>query len=269
MPFTRRITGYAALLGPGYMQSAMTLGGGTAFASIFAGAAFGYKLIWVAPLSMFLGVILLSAVAHQTLSTGRNPFEAMKQYAGGFFAWGWAVSAILSSIIWQFAQYALASSMLVLLADKAGWDAPRWLMGFVALSWCITVALLYGRNPRLVRVYEHILKWMVWLIIACFALVVIKQGIPAKADLMRGFLPSIPGENKGVLGVTLAVSGLSAAVGVNMLFVYPYSLLQRGWGREHRQLARWDLGLGMFIPYVIAASLMLIASASVFHYDSP
>ena len=114
-PWPARTFGYLKLMGPGFMQSAMTLGGGTAFAAIFAGAAFGYDLLWVAPMSMALGIIVLSAVAYQTLSTDQDPFEAMRQHAGGFFAWGWAISGIVSSIIWQFAQYALAASMMVLL----------------------------------------------------------------------------------------------------------------------------------------------------------
>ena len=80
---------------------------------------------------------------------------------------------------------------------------------------------------------------------------------------------SIPGENKGVAGSTLVVSGLAAAVGANMVFVYPYTLRKRGWKREHRRLARLDLTFAMFVPYALAASLMLIASASVFYYGDP
>ena len=51
-----------------------------------------------------------------------------------------------------------------------------------------------------------------------------------------------------------------------MLFVYPYTLRKNGWGRAHRRLARYDLIFGMFIPFTIAVSLMVIASASVFHF---
>jgi len=256
------------------MQSAMTLGGGTAFASIFAGAAFGYDLLWVAPLSMMLGVFVLAAVAHQTLSTDLRPFEAMHRHAGAFFAYGWAVSAILSSIIWQFAQYALASSMLVLLAGQAGFEVPRWLMGGVALVWCVTVALLYTKSSRLVRVYENILKGMVWLIIVCFAIVVAKAGVPEPGRLLAGLVPHIPEnlttpDGGTIKAVVVIVSGLSAAVGVNMLFVYPYTLRRRGWGREHRRLARLDLVFGMLVPYAIAASLILVAAASVLHFNSP
>lgn len=269
-----RVFGYLRLMGPGYMQSAMTLGGGTAFASIFAGAAFGYQLLWVAPLGMALGIIVLSAVAHQTLSTGMNPFQAMKTHAGPFFAYGWAIAAILSSIIWQFAQYALAAAMLVLLAGELGWkDAPRWLMGLIALAWCIAVSLLYGRTQKLVRVYESILKWMVWFIIACFLFVVVKTGLPEPSKFFAGFVPSIPADaptpdGEKIIAIVVIVSGLAAAVGVNMLFVYPYSLRRRGWGREHRRLARYDLIFGMFVPFAIAATLMVIASASVFHFGT-
>ena len=270
-----RVLAYLNLMGPGYLQSAMTLGGGTAFASIFAGAAFGYQLLWVAPLSMLLGVLVLSAVAHQTLSTGMNPFAAMKQHAGPFFAYGWAIGAILSSIIWQFAQYALAAAMLALLAEQLGWaGAPRWLMGLIALVWCVSVSLLYFRTPQLVRAYETVLKWMVWFIIACFGYVVISTGVPEPGRLLAGFVPSIPADfvkdgGAPISAMVVIVSGLAAAVGVNMLFVYPYSLRRRGWGRQHRTLARYDLIFGMLAPFAIAASLMVIASASIFHFGDP
>ena len=39
----------------------MQIGGGTAFAAIFAGAAFGYSLLWVAPFAMALGIVMLAA----------------------------------------------------------------------------------------------------------------------------------------------------------------------------------------------------------------
>ncbi len=268
-PLVPRTLGYLARMGPGYLQSAMTLGGGTAFASIFAGAAFGYQLLWVAPLSMLLGVIVLAAVAHQTLSVDRDPFEAMRDHAGPFFAYGWAFAGILSSIIWQFAQYALASAMLVAIARSVGLEVSSGAMGAATLAWCVTVAFLYQSQPRLVRVYENLLKGIVWFILLAFAFVVAKAGVPEPGELVRGLVPSVPGETKGVKGGTLVVSGLAAAVGANMIFVYPYTLRKRGWGPAHRRLARLDLVFGMLVPYALAASLMLVASASVFYFGDP
>jgi manganese transport protein len=52
---------------------------------------------------------------------------------------------------------------------------------------------------------------------------------------------------------------------VNMTFLYPYSLLARGWGREHRELARADLVMGMVVPFTIVTSLVVIVSAATLH----
>jgi hypothetical protein len=52
---------------------------------------------------------------------------------------------------------------------------------------------------------------------------------------------------------------LGASVGINMTFLYPYSLLKKGWGQAHRKLARWDLGMTMFLPFVLVTSLVIIA----------
>ena len=95
-PLGTRLRAYFRLLGPGYLQSAMTLGGGTASSALFAGAIFGYELLWVAPFSMLLGLCMLAAVSWQTLSTGMRPWPAMREYAGAPFAWAWAIGALLS-----------------------------------------------------------------------------------------------------------------------------------------------------------------------------
>lgn len=253
--------------GPGYLQSALTLGGGTAMFSLFAGAAFGYQLLWVAPLSMILGVIMLAAVAHQTLSTGMRPFEAMRVHAGPVFAWGWALGAIFSSIIWHFAQYSLASAVVADMADYLGGTVSEGAAGLAVLAFAVAFVWMYGASPRWMRAFERLLKGMVWAIVACFGLVVAKTGVAHGGDLLAGYFAfRIPAEVNGVQGYTIVLSGLAAAVGVNMLFLYPYSLLAKGWGREHRGLARVDLIAGMFVPYFFATSLMIIATANAFHY---
>jgi Mn2+/Fe2+ NRAMP family transporter len=264
-----RARGYLRLLGPGYLQSAMTLGGGTISAALFAGAIFGYQLLWVAPVAMALGLCMMSAISWQTLSTGRRPWPAMREHAGPFFAWAWAIGALLSSLIWQFPQYALASAVLVDIADLAGLHgvSPVWA-GATVLVWAVTVSSLYGGSARWVRVYERLLQAMVWGIVLCFGWVVFRTGISDWGELLRGlFAFEVPGERNGVLGVTLVLSGMSAAVGVNMVFLYPYTLLARGWGREHRELSQVDLLLGMAVPYTIAVSLVVIATANTLHLD--
>ena len=268
-PFGARMRGYLRMLGPGYLQSAMTLGGGTVSSALFAGAIFGVDLLWVAPVGMALGLVMLTAIAWQTLSTGVRPWPAMRAHAGPFFAWAWAIGALLASIIWQFAQYALASAVLVDMAEVVGFEGvPPFAAGLFVLVWAIFVSGLYGRSPAAVRTYERVLRLMVWGIVLCFAWVVIRTGLPEPAALFRGLFPtSLPETRNGVAAATLVLSGLSAAVGVNMVFLYPYTLLAKGWGREHRELAIVDLVMGMFVPYAIAVSLVVIATANTLHLD--
>ncbi|NQZ95649.1 MAG: divalent metal cation transporter [Myxococcales bacterium] len=259
---------YWGLLGPGFLQSAMTLGGGTATAAIFAGAVFGYALLWVAPVAMLLGVSVLAAVSHQTLSTGMRPFEAMRRYAGAPIAWSWATGALLASIIWHFSHYALASALVVDVGSILGFRLSPIAAGVAVLAWAVSLSLLYGRSEAWLRTYERLLKYMVWFVILCFGFVVSQTGISDWGALGRGFLAfEIPQGRAGIIGATVVLSGLSAAVGVNQLFLYPYTLLARGWGREHRRLAHVDLLVGTFGPYLLATSLIVIATANTIHLD--
>lgn len=263
-PAPRRFLEYMKLIGPGYMQSAMTLGGGTMAASLYAGAAFGYELLWVAPVGMLIGVIMLMAISHQTLSTGQRPYQAMLKFAGKPFAYGWAAGAVLSSIIWHFPQYSLASACLADMGAVVGIEGlPPAGMSFIVLALAVSLSWMYGSSPRLVRTYERVLKYMVWGIIFAFALVLIKIGIKDPSAILKGFTTfSVPETRENVASITLIISSIAAAVGINMVFLYPYSLLARGWGREHRCLARFDLFSGMFLPFVIATSLIIIVTAS-------
>ena len=103
---------YFSMTGPGWLQSAMTLGAGSAVASLFLGAYYQYRLLWIQPLAMGLGIIMLSAMSHQTLTTGVRPFDAMRTFIHPSMAWAWALSALSATVIWHFPQYGLAAGML-------------------------------------------------------------------------------------------------------------------------------------------------------------
>jgi len=65
------------------------------------------------------------------------------------------------------------------------------------------------------------------------------------------------------------ITAAATAVGINMTFLLPYSMLKRGWDKNFRGLATFDLSTGLFIPFLLATSCVVIAAASQFHgkYD--
>ncbi len=50
-----------------------------------------------------------------------------------------------------------------------------------------------------------------------------------------------------------------------MTFLFPYSLLKKGWDRAFRGLSLFDLSTGMAIPFLVATGCVVIASANSFH----
>lgn len=261
-PWLARQFAYLRHGGPGYLQSALTLGGGTASACLLAGGAFRFELLWVAPLGMMLGGIVFAAIAHQTLSTGMRPFEAMRVHAGPVFAWGWAVGTVLASSVWHFAQYSLASAVLADLFAVAGVAVPRWSMGVLVLAWSVATALSFERDSSLRRGVERLMRWLVWTAVVLFAFVALRVGLSDPLEIARGFVPSIPQVSHGVEAVPVILSGLATAVGVNMTFLYPHSLRERGWGREHREYAIADVAYGMVLPFIAVTSLIVIVSGA-------
>ncbi|MBL7132960.1 MAG: divalent metal cation transporter [Phycisphaerae bacterium] len=275
-PLLVRWAGYARMTGPGWLQSAMTLGGGSAAASLTIGALFGYQLLWVQPIAMVLGVIMLSAMSYQTLSTRARPFGVMKRFVHPSVAWAWALATLVATVIWHFPQYALAAGMVDdMVKTGTGWaptggahTAFMLVVGVVILIGSTLITWNYASGWKGIRLYERALKAMVWVIIVSFAVVIARAAFAGKipvGDLLLGFVPrpsSIPTDTVGI-GTVLAAFG--AAVGINMTFMFPYTQLARGWGKEHRGVARFDLVTGMLLPFVVATSLMTIAAACTIH----
>lgn len=267
----QRWRGYFAKTGPGWLQSALILGSGSAMASLFAGAFLQYRLLWVQPMAMLLGIVMFSAMSYQTLSTGIRPFHAMKRYLHPAVAWSWAIGALLATVIWHLPQYALAAGMTDdMIKATTGWTPSSStvqtivmiVIGLVVLTISTAVVWTYSSGHRGIRLYERILKGLVWMIIIAFTIVIARRAVSGGIEwgkLLKGFLPLyLPKDQRGV---SIVMAAFSAATGINATFLFPYTLLARGWGKEHRGLSRFDLITGMLLPFCIATSLMVIATA--------
>lgn len=269
-----RWRGYLRLSGPGWLQSAFTLGSGSAVASLYLGAHYGYELLWVQPLAMIVGIFMLMAASHQTLSTGIRPFEAMRSFIHPGLAWAWAIATLVATFVFHLPQYALAAGVTEdMIAAATGWQptgALRTLfllgIGLVLAAVSTLITWNYGRSLRGIRLYERTLKALVGMIIIAFFAVVVRGALAGRLEwgaIVTGFIPrTIPTDPAGV---TKVAGAFGAAVGINMTFLFGYTLLARGWGREHRPLARFDLITGMLLPYTIVTSLIIIACACTIH----
>lgn len=290
---------YVKLSGPGWLQSAITLGGGTLAGSLFLGVLGGNSMLWLQLVAIVLGVVMLSAISYVTLSTGRRPFEAINSEINPALGWGWIVATVMANMIFCMPQFSLCYDAL----DKnlASIGGGTGLGDAAATKWTVTIAILLTagsivmlnlRGGKAAKAFDIVLKALIGLIVICFfgvAVLLLAKGEVQFEGVFAGMIPDFTqfvrpaGDLRGLIdGLSpdaqsywlgrlmpaqrsVMISAIATAVGINMTFLLPYSMLARGWDRTFRGLARFDLSTGMAIPFVLVTSCVVIAAASSFH----
>ena len=143
------------------------------------------------------------------------------------------------------------------------------------------------------KTFDVILKLIVGMIVICFVAVV--YYLSSRCDaldwgaILMGFIPNFSHWNNPAPSIAALLSQLdetqqsfwrdqivakqqesmigvtATAVGLNMTFLLPYSMLARGWDKPFRGLARFDLITAMAIPYILVTTCIVIASTHAFH----
>ena len=283
---------YTRLSGPGWLQGAITLGGGSLAGALYLGVLMGTEMMWLQPLAMILGVIMLSAISYVTLSTGERPFQTIKTQISPVLAWGWLIATMMANIVWCLPQFALGTGAIQQnLVPALDTDTGKKVVAFSLLAVASVVVWFYNSGSKGIKAFELILKAMVGVVVLSFFGVVIaltSQGAVVWGDIFGGLVPNfsylfkpvpalaeqisltgdysqwwsskIVGEQKNVI-----IAAFATAVGINMTFLLPYSMLRKGWGVKQRGLAIFDLSIGLIVPFVLATGCVVIAAATQFH----
>ncbi len=292
---------YVRLSGPGWLQSAVTLGGGSLSSCMYLGVLVGFSFLWLQPIAMAAGIVMLSAIAYVTLSTGERPLRAINKHVNPVLGWSWLLASMVANLVWSMPQFALATASFQqnLFPGVFGPEVMPDPWGKLAvcgiiLAVALTAGMLYSIGGWGMRVFEVLVKCMVGVVVVCFVSVTIKlvtTGGLAAGEVFRGFIPDLRllFEPVEALAAQIAhvapqyqgywealivsqqrdvmISAGATAVGINMTFLFPYSMLRKGWDRDFRGLAIFDLSTGLFFPFVLATSCVIVASAARFHAE--
>ena len=283
---------YARLSGPGWLQGAITLGGGSLAGALYLGVIAGTGLLWLQPLAMICGIIMLSAIAYVTLSTEEAPFGAINRHLSPALGWSWLIATGMANIVWCMPQFNLARAAVQqnLLPGVGNSHASTFIICAVLLALAFMANVLYESEGRGVKWFDRIIKCMVGLIVLSFFAVVAtlsKSGLLDWGRMLASLLPNPELLFKPAAGYAdliarsslpewwtnrilndqrdIIIAAFGTAVGINMTFLLPYSLLKKRWGRKHRGLSIFDLSIGLFVPFFLATSCVVISSATQFH----
>ena len=291
-PLPRKLWIWTRMSGPGWLQGAITLGGGSLAGSLYLGVIMGYGLMWLQPLAMLLGVIMLAAISYVALSTGERPFALIRTHVSPALAWAWLFATMMANIVWCLPQFALGTASLTqnLIPSL---DSPVGRVGSAVflLAAALFVVWFYNSGRRGIRIFEYVLKGLVGLVVLSFFGVVAamtQKGLLPWGEIFAGLRPNPnalfePAKSLTTdIGATGSyadwwsdriagmqkdniITAFATAVGINMTFLLPYSMLRKGWGKRHRGIGIFDLSIGLIVPFVLATSCVVIAASSQFH----
>ena len=171
---------FIKLSGPGWLQSAITLGGGSLAGALFLGVLGGTSMIWLQLIAIFMGVVMLSAISYVTLSTGRRPFEAINSEINPALGWAWLIATCMANMIWCMPQFSLAydalDKNLFALGGGGGGlgDSPstRLIVTIVLLVVAGFVVLLKAKEGKSAKLFDLFLKSLIGMVVLCFVGVV-------------------------------------------------------------------------------------------------
>ncbi|MCB1123803.1 MAG: divalent metal cation transporter, partial [Verrucomicrobiae bacterium] len=243
---------YIKLSGPGWLQSAITLGGGSLAGSLYLGIIGGYELMWLQPLMMIFGIVMLSAIGYVVLSTGERPLAALNKHVNPVLGWGWVIATLMANMVWAMPQFSLGTAALQQNLGLFTFDGGNYVCAILLFIIGAFVVWLYDASARGYKIFDIALKVMVGIVVLSFFLVVFaltfsSEGLPW-GKIFAGFIPkpSLIFEPASSLSAFVQassapdywsnvivsdqrdrlVAAAATAVGINMTFLLPYSLLK-------------------------------------------
>ncbi len=285
--FLTKLGVYGKMSGPGWIQAAVTLGGGSLVGALYLGVIGGYEFLWLQPLAMLCGIIMLSAISYVTLSCKERPFRVMQKKVSPTLAWGWLIATVVADTVFCAAQFSLGRGAI---EDNLGFDPGPYVITGSLFILAMALICISQKNAKASALIDNVLKVLVGVIVLCFMAVVvvlISKDVVQWGQIWSGYVPDFSALTSPTEQIASAIANTSdteywteyvtgqqrdkiiaafgTAVGINMTFLLPYSLKKKGWSKPHRELSRYDLLLGLFVPFIMGASALVIASAASFH----
>ncbi|KVW21422.1 divalent metal cation transporter [Burkholderia ubonensis] len=260
-----RRTGAAALLpfvGPAVIASIGYMDPGNFATNIQAGAAYGYRLLWVVLAANAIAMLFQAMSAKLGIVTGRNLAELCREHFPAPVVWGMWIASEVAAMATDLAEFlggALAFGLLCHLSLLAGMVAT----GFAT---CAILAL----EKRGFRPPEAAIATLVGVIGACYLgeLLIAPQDWPAAAFHL--VVPQLPDH----AALTIAVGIIGATIMPHTLYLHSGLTQGRTAPRndaERRRLVRFsnrEVVAALGLAGVVNLAMVMMA-ASAFHRSAP
>lgn len=238
-------------LGPGFLITAAFIGPGTVTSASFAGASFGFSLLWLVLISGALAFVLQEMSGRFSLEKGQDLSQVLMRTTGSKL-----VNIIFTLI-----------AVLAVVLGAAAYEAGNITGAYIGLHelfplgkfWALiisVIALVFLWRGRY-RGIEIFLMGLVGLMSISFLATALKAG-PPLIEVLKGLFPAFPPKSRPI-----ATALLGTTVVPYNLFLYSSIVLKR-WNRTNLSEMRKDLGISIALGIIITASIVITSAAAFF-----
>jgi Mn2+/Fe2+ NRAMP family transporter len=237
-PVPRTVLEYLRSFGPGIVIVLTWLGAGDVVDMGVAGANYGYSLMWVLVVAVFMRYVLVSIVAryHLCNERGESVIDGLCRLHPAC-APGLAFTVIVMSHV--YAAY-MTVGVGEVCANLFRWGRPwAWATACNAVALALVFRPAYGPLELIFKIFLALLSIS---FVGC-AVFVGPNPLEVIQGLYRVGMPDAQGRFNPLL---VGVAMIGAVGGSIMNLVYPYFLDAKGWrGPQYRRVQQYDFLLAM------------------------
>ncbi|MBR8093777.1 Nramp family divalent metal transporter [Burkholderia cenocepacia] len=260
-----RRTGVAALtpfVGPAVIASIGYMDPGNFATNIQAGAAYGYRLLWVVLAANVIAMLFQAMSAKLGIVTGLNLAELCRDHFPAPVVWGMWIASEIAAMATDLAEFLGGAFAFGLLCHRS------LLAGMVATA--LATCAILSLEKRGFRPLEAAITTLVGVISVCYLgeLLIAPQNWHAAAFHL--IVPQIP--DRGAL--TIAVGIIGATIMPHTLYLHSGLTQDRMLPRndaERRRLVRFsnrEVVLALGLAGIVNLAMVMMA-ASAFHRSAP
>jgi len=243
-PVPATLKEYLRSFGPGIVIVLTWLGAGDVVDMGVAGSNYGYSLMWVLVLAVFMRFVFVSLVARYQLCNphGEGVLDGLARFHP-WYAPGLFVAAIVMGHVYE-SYMTVGAGEVCRNLFRTG-ETWQWALACNALALALVFRPAYARLERVFKVFLAVLS-------ASFVGSALWVGLNPAGVVQGLFRLEMPEQHGRFNPLLVAVAMIGAVGGSLMNLAYPYFLEAKGWrGPRFRRVQQYDLLLGVSVMIVL------------------
>ncbi|HXE91407.1 MAG TPA: Nramp family divalent metal transporter [Terriglobales bacterium] len=244
-----RILLFFAVVGPGFITSNVDNDAGGIYTYSFAGARYGYQLLWtIVPMIIAL-VVIQEMAARMGAVTGKGLSDLVREEFGLRLTFLMMLALVVTNFGNVVAEFAGVASSLELF------DVPKWISvpGAALLVWLLVVKGTYKSVEK------------IFLVAVFFYVAYIGAAVLSRPHWLEALVSTVPRPTRmpftdaGYLYMVTAMIG--ATIAPWQMFYLQASVVEKGVTVRTYKLARIDVIVGAIVAPIVAGFIVIACAA--------